>query len=467
MTASRISTVIQHLRRAVLPREGVGPTDGELLENFVSRRDEAALAALVRRHGLMVWGVCRRILRDYHDAEDASQATFLVLVRKAASVRPRELVANWLYGVAHQTALKARATRTRRAGRERQVATMPEPAAKDTDRWRDLQPWLDEELSRLPDMYRAVLVLCDLEGRTRKETARHLRVPEGTVAGRLARARTMLARRLARHGLSVSGAALAAVVSQRAAAAGVPSPVLSSTIRAARAFAAGQTVVSGGISVRVATLTEGVLKAMLRRKLKAPTLGLLLAALLSGAAGAIYQTPAAGPPKGEEKNKTMTGVSTSQVAPPPAAAEQGEYVIVSRVLEAGADQPREVLGFPKVTVEDGQQVPIHIIDGPENLLAKVVEDEKIKIGTFLDVRVKRLSDGKVRLFLSFQKHALEKAGASEIQFIGNSVQTIQDVELHKPAKIAFQKDAKGSPQGWVEITVAQQKIPAPAIPPTK
>ena len=113
----------------------------------------------------MVWGVCRRVLRNHHDAEDAFQATFLVLVRKAASIVPRAMVANWLYGVARQTALKARATVAKKKGRERQVKEMPEPAAGEQDLWRDLQPLLDEVLSRLPDKYRAVIVLCDLNDR--------------------------------------------------------------------------------------------------------------------------------------------------------------------------------------------------------------------------------------------------------------------------------------------------------------
>src|SRR5262249_41380183 len=133
MATSRISGVLQHLRRAVLFQEGADLIDGQLLEDFISRHDEAALAALVRRHGPMVWGVCRRILRNHHDAEDAFQATFLVLVRKAASVLPTAMVANWLYGVARQTALKARATVATRERRERQVATMPEPAGREQD----------------------------------------------------------------------------------------------------------------------------------------------------------------------------------------------------------------------------------------------------------------------------------------------------------------------------------------------
>src|SRR5262249_14657395 len=208
MVTGQMSGVIQHLRRAVLLREGAGLTDGQVLTDYLSRRDAAALAALVRRHGPMVWGVCRRVLGNYHDAEDAFQATFLVLVRKAASVAPREKVANWLYGVAHQTALKPRATAARRKGRERQVTVMPEPAVTEQDLWRDLRPLLDEELSRLPDKYRCVLVLCDLEGKTRKEAARQLNVPEGSVAGWLARARVMLAKRLAQRGIALSGGAL-------------------------------------------------------------------------------------------------------------------------------------------------------------------------------------------------------------------------------------------------------------------
>src|SRR6516165_5933542 len=142
MATNQLSEVIQHLRRTVLRRDGAGLTDGQLLADYLSRREEAALAALVRRHGPMVWGVCRRVLRNDHDAEDAFQATFLVLVRKAASIASPEFLANWLYGVAHQTALKARATTAKRRARERQVTQMPEPAATQPDLWNDLLPLL-------------------------------------------------------------------------------------------------------------------------------------------------------------------------------------------------------------------------------------------------------------------------------------------------------------------------------------
>src|SRR5258707_360981 len=140
MPNSQISKVLQHLRSAVLLGDDAELTDGQLLECFLSRREPAALEALVRRHGGMVWGVCHRVLRCHHDAEDAFQATFLVLLRKAATIVPREMVGNWLYGVAHQTALKARATRAKQRAREKQAMEMPEPVGPEQQLWNDLHP---------------------------------------------------------------------------------------------------------------------------------------------------------------------------------------------------------------------------------------------------------------------------------------------------------------------------------------
>jgi RNA polymerase sigma factor (sigma-70 family) len=295
MATSPMSDVIQHLRRAVLLRDGAGLTDGQLLEDYISRGNEAALAALVGRHGSMVWGVCRRVLRSYHDAEDAFQATFLVLVRKAASIASRELLASWLYGVAYQTALNARAAAAKRSARERQVIQMPEPAVSDPDPGCDLQPLLDQELSHLPDRYRAVLVLCDLEGKTRREAARQLAVPEGTVAGWLARARVMLGRRLARHDPAALGGALAVV------SAGAPASVVSSTIKAAGLFAAEQ-MAAPLISANVAALTNGVLKTMFLHKIKKFMVALVvLAAVGLCASGLLQVTQAQAPPADSSK----------------------------------------------------------------------------------------------------------------------------------------------------------------------
>jgi RNA polymerase sigma factor (sigma-70 family) len=290
---TQIDEVVQYLRSTALRQEEAELTDGQLLERYLEGRHQAAVAALVRRHGRMVWGVCRRILPNHHDAEDAFQATFLVLVRKAASIASKELVANWMYGVARKTALKARATAARRRTRERQVTAMPEPQAVAEGQEHDLQPFLDHELSRLPEKYRVALVLCDLDGKTRKEAAGQLGVPEGTVAGRLARARVMLAKQLARHGRAVSGGALAAALAPSGASASVPPAVVSSTIQAAALFAAGPAA-AGVLSVKVAALAEGVLKTMVWNKLKGVLVVLvLLGATLAGVSRCLLPTPAA------------------------------------------------------------------------------------------------------------------------------------------------------------------------------
>jgi RNA polymerase sigma factor (sigma-70 family) len=312
MPTSPISEVIQHLRSVCLPG-GADLTDGRLLECFVSGREPAALEALVRRHGPMVWGVCRRVLRHHHDAEDAFQATFLVLVRKAAAIRSPARLGNWLYGVAHQTALKARATRAKRKERERPATDMPEPAVTDPGVGNDLQPLLDQELSRLPEKYRTVLVLCELEGQTLTEAARQLDLPQGTVASRLSRARALLAKRLGRRGLVVSSGVLAALLAPSRASAGVPPSVLSSTITAVTAVAAGQA--AGVVSLNVVALTEGVLKAMLLTKLKSMMMVLLVAAAVVGSGGVLYRTQAADP-----------GQPGLQPVPPRTVAEQNPPV---------------------------------------------------------------------------------------------------------------------------------------------
>ena len=211
----------------------------------------------------MVWGVCRPVLRDPHDAEDAFQATFLVFAQKATTVVPREMVVNWLHGVARQTAVRVRAAAARRSRREVRMGVLPEPAVAEA-RDEELLLRLDEELARLPERLRALVVLCDLEGHTRKEAARRLGCPEGTVASGLARARGLLARRLARRGLAASGGWLAAALSHSASA-GVPAEAVTSAINVAALHAAGNA--AGAISGPVATLTQEILRAMFLKKI--------------------------------------------------------------------------------------------------------------------------------------------------------------------------------------------------------
>src|SRR5262245_53192677 len=226
------------LRLRHILRQADADPDAELLARFVDDRDGEAFARLVRRHGPMVLGVCRRILRNGADADDAFQATFLVLARRAGAVRPRSLLANWLYGVAYRTALEARRAaavrriKERRAAEMRTVSSAPNMPA-------DLREVLDRELAGLPDMYRAAVVLCDLEGLSRSAAALHLGWTEGTLSGRLARARSLLARRLARQGLALPAGGVAALVGNSATAA-VPVTLAEATTRIGVLVAAGE-----------------------------------------------------------------------------------------------------------------------------------------------------------------------------------------------------------------------------------
>jgi RNA polymerase sigma factor (sigma-70 family) len=283
MATPALRKVVDNLRQALNPFEGNGLPDGQLLERFLASRDEAAFAALVQRHGPMVLSVCRRVLGNPHDSEDAFQATFLVLAQKARSVVKHEAVGSWLYTVAYRTAQEARTANARRRQKERQVQDMPHPQAvlREPQDW---QPLLDHELSRLPEKYRTPIVLCDLEGRARKEVARQLGVPEGTLSSRLAAARRKLAQRLAQHGLTLSGGALAAALAESAASAHVPTLLVWSTAKAATLVAAGQLA---AVSAPAAVLTRGVLKAMFMAKLK-PAVGAMMMMAALGIGGLAY-----------------------------------------------------------------------------------------------------------------------------------------------------------------------------------
>lgn len=298
MSMNRRDRLLEHLRRVALHGIGERRTDGQLLESFIAQRDESAFASLLRRHGPMVRSLCLRVLGNVHDADDAFQAAFLVLVRKASSVRPREAVGNWLYGVAYRTALEVRKRRARRQARETPLDSVPQPVNEPRDHCPELQAVLDREVSRLGDKYRLPVVLCELEGRSRKEVARQLAIPEGTLSSRLATARKKLAARLARYGFAVSATSLTVLFAESTASAGVPAALSIATTKAALLMAAGPA--AGLVSSTVLTLTEGVLKTMFIAKLKTATLVLCgVAALGLGTGGALYQTRAgaADPPK--------------------------------------------------------------------------------------------------------------------------------------------------------------------------
>ena len=280
MSAGRLRNLIWGLRRAVSPSAG-GLTDAELLRRWVAVRDQAAFEALLWRHGPTVLGVCRRILHDVHDAEDAAQAAFLVLARKGGSVGKRQAIAAWLHTVAYRVALRARDRRPRATVMAaHDLGALPARAGEDPA-WRDLRPILDEEISRLPEKFRAPFVLCHVEGRTNEEAARELACPLGTILSRLARARERLRQRLTRRGVTLTVSVLAAALAAEAATAAVPGVLIRTTVAAAALTAAGKGLV-GVVSTEVVSLTEGVVRAMLLTKVKVVTTVVLGLVFLGG-----------------------------------------------------------------------------------------------------------------------------------------------------------------------------------------
>jgi RNA polymerase sigma factor (sigma-70 family) len=280
MAKEPLGSVLHYIRQIAGASASQELTDQELLESFASCRDEAAFAVLVQRHGPLVWGVCRRVLHQAQDAEDAFQATFLVLARKAGRIHWQADVGNWLYTVALRTALKAKSDANRRCGAEGQLQDMPATESNGDFNLREIRPVLDEELNRLPLKYRAPVVLHYFEGKTYAQAAQALGWPAGTVSTRLAQARHLLRGRLARRNITLSTILLAAALSENAAPAMAPAALMDTTVKAAALLAAGQA--GAVISTKVVTLTNGVLKTMFLTKLK---IGAVLALAL-GALGA-------------------------------------------------------------------------------------------------------------------------------------------------------------------------------------
>ena len=347
---------------------GAGPVggiaDGQLLERFRAGDGEVAeraFAVLVERHGPMVLRVCQKSLRDPHDAQDAFQATFLVLVRKAATVRAHDSLGPWLHAVATRVAACARAADARRRAHERMAAVKATSHAE-AEGWDDLGQVLHEEIDRLPGTYRAAVVLCDLEGLTQEQAAHRLGWPAGTVRSRLARGRGRLQARLTRRGLAPSAGALAALLSAETATAGVPAPLAEAVVRTASLVAAGQ-VAAGSVSA--AALMEGALRAMLMTKLKVfSAVFLTCVGGASGTAGLAFHQPSAQPDPpisrsttagesgayGGESGGTTTEAERPARTSPPGPAEVGvdDGVIPPEVVDEGAAEiARAELNFKR------------------------------------------------------------------------------------------------------------------------
>ncbi len=294
MTTNRGGVVLRHMRTLFDAGTVAGMTDGQLLDRFASRRGEAAglaFAALVERHGGMVLRVCRRTLSDPDDAEDAFQTTFLVLAQKAGSIRSRDSIASWLHGVAHRVASCSRSAAARRRLHERRYADLAGPAVFVGREDDETLSAIHEEIERLPERYRAPVVLCDLEGLAYEQAARHLGCPAGTIKSRLARGRERLGDRLRRRGLAPALGVLGP--SLRSGTAGPARGLIEATASAALRAAADR-LTAGEVPAAVLSLATGALWMMRVNAWKRRAAACLLAAALTGtgiAAAAILARP--------------------------------------------------------------------------------------------------------------------------------------------------------------------------------
>ncbi len=351
MNTGRLDSVIRQLRH-YLDAERAGVTaDRDLLQRFTEGHDETAFAALVQRYGPLVFGVCRRILCSEHDAEDAFQATFLILVRKASAIRRQGSLAAWLYTVAYHAALKARARATRRRTEPVLLDELPAPESPDDLDRRELRAVLDEELQGLPSKYREPLLLCDLQGKTHAEVALLLGRPTGSMSRLLERARSLLRDRLTRRGLALSTAVLVTALAENARA--VTPPFLAqTTLRAA----------AGPIPAPVLAIMEGVLKQMFVTKLKTAAALLLTLGLLGAGAGLLSARagpkdppspqPAAAPDR--EAVKDTADVLAESPLPPGALARLGtsrfRHAFIIRALAFSPDGKVVASGSNKGTI---------------------------------------------------------------------------------------------------------------------
>ncbi|HLN31397.1 MAG TPA: sigma-70 family RNA polymerase sigma factor [Gemmataceae bacterium] len=288
MAPAQLGTVLRYIHTLAHGQNQCNSADGELLRQFTLHRDQPAFAALVRRHGRLVWGVCRHVLRHDQDAEDAFQATFLVLALKAGSIRKQETVASWLHGAAYRRAMQIKRKAARRRAHEDRARQDRSGNSSSEEALRDLQELLDLEVQRLPDKYRAPFVLCCLEGMSKAEAASQLGWKEGTVSGRLARARLQLLQRLAKQGVALSAALSVAALATTAASAAPPAELVQATVRTMMAVVQ-QGTLSGVVSTEIVSTVRGVSRALAAAKIKVITALLLMAGAAAGSATVLLQ----------------------------------------------------------------------------------------------------------------------------------------------------------------------------------
>jgi len=434
MQSAHWRPVLRYIRRMAEPKQAGRVSDGTLLDRFVSRRDEDAFADLVKRHGPLVMGVCRRMLQDHHDAEDVFQATFLVLVRRARSIANPERLAQWLYGVAYRTALRARSLAARRRLHESRGAQSINSNMNGEILDHDLRLILDEEIQRLPHRYRAPVVLCYFAGKSKEEAARILNLPVGTVSSRLARAREKLRVRLTRRGVTLSAALLTGTLTSKTLAAPVSTSLTLSTTKAALALTAGQSLAASLVSIKVASLTEGMIRAMFLFKLKIVAAGVAAALVIGSCAGVIsYRTVGAQEQKPDQSLEDRLREEIARLKKELDRAEKD----LDRVQHDGSYRKVSsfrvgILAVVGTELKDGEKVP-----DEQLLMASVANDKRkyrrLKVGDRVELNqlLGRIDDRLARDEVTIKEYKLDSAKAELV----TSEKTRDEAEQHYRSQV--------------------------------
>jgi RNA polymerase sigma factor (sigma-70 family) len=346
MATAQVDTLLRHIHKLAANRPKQQWSDRQLLDDFSARREEGAFAALVARHGPMVLRVCRRVLHHEQDAEDAFQATFLVLARNTESIRKREAVADWLHGVAYRTAMKAKRSAARRRAHEARLRDRRTDFKSVPPTWDDVQAVLDEEIQRLREPFRTAFVLCVLESKSGPEAAAELGCKEGTVSSRLVRARRLLQQRLARRGIKLAALLAALSISDSAVQAGVPASLAHVTLRSGLLVAAGSSA-AAVIPSHVAALAAGVTRAMFLTRAKIAVIALFALGLFAASAGVLAhqsQDPKKEPPLAAKDAKPQTPKANEDAkskAPATKDENKDTVEVTGRVFDPAGKPVRE------------------------------------------------------------------------------------------------------------------------------
>jgi RNA polymerase sigma factor (sigma-70 family) len=359
MSQATLGEVLRYLRTTCDPQHTHDLTDAALLERFLRQREEAAFAILVQRHGPMVLAVCRRLCGNDAAAEDAFQATFLVLVRRAGSIRKWASLGSWLYGVARHIASRARTQAATRQHHERRCKRMPPAEPLDDLTWQELRTVLDDEVGRLPEQYRAAIVSCYLEGQSYEQAAHELGWPKSSVANRLARAREMLRKQLVRRGITLSGGVLAAALGENAGGVQVTARLIIDTVKAAAAIAAGKALAADLFSTHAVALAEEAMKPMhaFRRKFLVALLALGLA-VIGGSLAAQFAPTEQSLPASTESAPVAGSVSVGPPKPDPVVTADafGDPLPEGVVARLGTVRFRHAIFTTKVAFAFGGKV---------------------------------------------------------------------------------------------------------------